>query len=101
MENKKYGEYYGELVNISSVEDLGFELSYFSLEESRGLVESLYSFGVIDIYFDVNKEENYSDTLFFETSDKTDYKGLMIFLVDFRPHEFSEESNNCFRAWFD
>jgi hypothetical protein len=113
MANKHlfYGNYYGELLSIENIinridedeEDEFIEFSFNDLRSSEieDMIKNLKSYGVVEVLFDVEKLNDHSDTMFFKTDENTDYKKLMIYLIEFRPDEFSEESNNHFRLWFD
>ena len=92
--SKKYGTYYGKLVPYN-----GQCYSYWSDKETENFVENIMAAGVTEVLLDI--EDEVSSTMFFETTDKTDFKELMLMIVNARPHEFSEETENHFRMWFD
>jgi hypothetical protein len=103
-----YGTYFGELKTFEEMQfetNENFSYAAFSgsepTEKTEEFVKSLRSVGVEEILFDVEDLNDYSDTLFFRSGEKTDLKALMLIIVPMRPHEFSEESPNHFRMWFD
>jgi biopolymer transport protein ExbD len=93
--HKKYDNYYGELKEYN--EELSFD-DYYD-DELKKLVKNITKAGVKEILFDCN--DRFADTMFIKTDESTDYKELMKILMQLRPHEFSEESKNHFRIWFD
>ncbi len=93
--NKKYGTYYNILKEYN--ENISFG-DYYGKALSE-LVVNLLNIEVLEILFDCN--DNYADTMFIKTDYTTDYKELMKIIVKLRPNEFSEESPNHFRIWFD
>ena len=96
----KYNEYYGELITYDTFVENGYGYAQWHGYETEKFVKLLEENGVINILFDLNRDDN-ADTLFFEITDKTNVKKLMLLIVKEKPDEFSEESNNCFRMWFD
>lgn len=99
MEDKKYGTYYGEIVYEKDLPE-NFTIKDID-NETDDFLEQLNEIGVKNIAFDIENENDYSDTIFFEVDDYTDMNRLLVLITKYRPHEFSEESNNCFRMWFD
>lgn len=94
----KYGTYYGDL--YSHQEMIENEFSYSDID-TESFINELLECGVVEILFDVEEGEDYSDTVFFEVDDNTDMCSLMCLIANKRPHEFSMESDKCFRMWFD
>jgi len=102
QKSEKYGKYYGELVEFDYISHMTY--SDWSERETSLFCENLEECGVTEILFDVENGENeneYSTTLYIETTDKTDYKKLMMLILSKYPDEFSEETNNHFRFWVD
>jgi len=97
--SEKYGIYFGELIGPSNLsEDFYYGEDYTAAE----VVNRLNAHNLSEIVFDVeNDRDNYADTLFFEVNENTDMVGLMVSIVNMRPHEFEQTSENCFRMWFD
>jgi hypothetical protein len=100
MSNKseKYGTYYGTLVEYF------YDLSFgdYCDESLEDLVRKIRGCNVHKILFDIiDGDDNYSDTMFFETHRLSSFKELMTIMVNIRPHEFSEETPHHFRVWFD
>ena len=95
--SKKYGTYYGELVPYNE------ELSYndWGTNDTEIFIENIKAAGVTEVVLDIEDGNDYSSTMFFETNEKTDFKELMLMIAAVRPHEFSEETENHFRMWFD
>ena len=96
-ESEKYGTYYGELTPYNSEHYYG----YWDLSETQDFVENIKEAGVTEVLLDIEDGDDNSSTMFFETNDKTDFKELILMIVAIRPDEFSEESENHFRMWFD
>lgn len=96
--SEKYGVYYGEIVNYKDNNNILFN----GFDKTPKIMDKLYSYGVLEIYFDFEDGyDNYSSTLFFETDKNTDFKSLMVYIINLRPDEFTEETTNHFRMWFD
>ena len=51
--------------------------------------------------FDIEDDNTWTATMFFETDENTDFKKLMLLIVGYHPDEFTEETPNHFRLWFD
>lgn len=102
MENNsaQYGTYYGTLTDCISNTEC-FAYNEMSRTDTQKLLDTLYNAGVKNIFLDVVGSNNWSDTLFFETDDNTDFKELMVIIANVRPTEFSEEMLHHFRMWFD
>jgi len=99
--SKKYGTYYGELVNYKKLQDHD-EFYYFGSKDIRKDTEKMYNCGVKEIVFDMDVYSDGSATMFFETDKNTDFKKLLLLITNnFRPDEFSEETPYHFRMWFD
>jgi hypothetical protein len=99
-----YGTYFGDLVTYEQALELtGENFTYvnFHHNETRDLVETLQILGVEEILFDLEGGEDRADVVFFKTGDKTLYRELMVYICGERPDEFSQESPNHFRMWFD
>jgi len=96
-ESEKYGTYFGVLVDFKDNPDL----IYCDWGNTKDQMQRLYDYGVREIMFDIEDDEDYSNTLFFETDENTDFHSLMCIIANFRPHEFSEETEHHFRMWFD
>jgi len=98
-ESKKYGTYYGELINGNEISEDFHYLDYPAQE----CVDALKELGVKEIFFDYDKDEQdeWADTMFFEVDKNTNMNDLLVYIAGMRPEEFSEESPNCFRMWFD
>ncbi len=98
--NKKYGNH-GKLFSAfpTSLNDICYH--DMTDNETNEFLQKLLYLGVLEAYFDIEDNENHSCTLFFEIGKNTNLKDLMILIAKQRPHEFSEESENCFRMWFD
>ena len=95
--HEQYGTYYGELENFEDNDNL-----QFADTNTEDLVNKMKECGVIEILLDVEDDnDDYSDTLFFKTDENTDFKSLIVLIVNTRPDEFSEESDHHFRMWFD
>lgn len=95
--SRKYGAYYGELIEAND------NIIYCDWDEesTQGLIKDLKECGVTEILFDVEDDNDYSDTVFFETTENTDFKKLLLTIINCRPDEFSEETPHHFRMWFD
>jgi len=65
------------------------------------MVNDLRELGVVEILLDVLNGDDYSDTLFFKTTEETNFKDLIVMIANIRPHEFSQETPHHFRMWFD
>ena len=100
--HEKWGYHYGE---ISEAEDIknweDFSYNDWGQESTLEFIQELEDLGVKDICFDVEDEKDYSDTLFFHADEKTNWRGLLVLLMNKRPDEFSEETPGHFRMWFD
>jgi len=96
--SKKYGKYYGTLTPYFY--DINFrDLCDDDLEE---FIDELLKCGVKEILFDSDESDpECSDTLFFETDEKTDFKSLLTVIASKHPGEFSEVTQYCFRMWYD
>jgi hypothetical protein len=99
MSNKseKYGTYYGEL----SIPNDDFSYHDWDPQETILFMIKLLNCGVTEVLLDVELTDNCSDTMFFETTETTNFKDLMLIITNERPHEFTEETPNHFRMWFD
>ena len=102
--HKGFGTYYGDLLTykqalIETEEE--FTYSNWSFEATEEFVKDLLEAGVEEILFDLDDDNDYADTVFFKTNEKTDFKSLLSIITAKRPDEFSEESNHHFRMWFD
>lgn len=102
MRDEKYGSYYGELIDYNVILEQEMPFSWRDYDDIRTfeLIEKLKGCGVTEVVFDV-EDEDYSDTLFFSTNENTDFKSLLLIIGNIRPDEFSEESDGCYRMWFD
>lgn len=103
MKSKKYGNYYGELIKfkIKNDEVIPDNIKYHCFNNTTEFIKSLFNCGCTEVVLDVDDDNDYSSTLFFETDDKTNFQELMVIIVPMRPDEFSEETPNHFRMWFD
>ena len=98
-QHEHYGAYYGNLVNSDEL-NYGFVYAGLDENETETMISSMKDAGVVDIWFDI-EDEYWSDTMFFQTDENTDLKKLMLIVTNIGPNEFSEESDNHFRMWFD
>ena len=100
MTNKseKYGIYYGELVEFDYT--TGMIFSDWGERYTSMFCEQLDECGVTEILFDIEKDVP-TRSLYFETTEKTNYKKLMLEVFSKHPSEFSEETNNHFRMWVE
>lgn len=99
--SKKYGTYFGKLVSSDKVnEDFHYNYNWEQYDTEK-IIKKFKECGVTEILFDIEDDEDHSDTMFFETNENTDFKKLMVYIVDCRPDEFSEETEHHFRMWFD
>ena len=99
-----YGTYFGNLVTYEKALELtdeNFTYANFHFNETSDLVETLKTLGVEEILFDLEGGEDRADVVFFKTGDKTLYRELMVYICGERPDEFSQESPDHFRMWFD
>lgn len=97
--HEKFGDYYGELVEITP--DTEIIYADCSLGETQSRVEEILDTGAKSIFFDVEDDEMYSSTMFISTDSNTDFKELMLIVAKMRPHEFNEITPYHFRMWFD
>lgn len=99
--HKDYGTYYGKLVPFNKVpEDFKYSTNLTS-DETFKFIKKLHNCKVLEIFFDIDEYEDYSDTLFIKVDDNTDMNKLLVLLCSMRADEFHETSPNCFRMWFD
>lgn len=93
----EYGSYYGKLLEY----DNHIIYSDWTDSQTEEFIEKLMNAGVVKVFLDVENGDDYSSTMFFETTDNTDFRELMVLIANIRPHEFSEETPHHFRMWFD
>lgn len=98
--HENYGTYFGELKTIEE-DEIVFYSPVGDREATEEFVEDLINLGVEEVLFDVEDLDDHSDTCFFKTGERTDWQNLMTFVAEKRPNEFSRESDNHFRMWFD
>lgn len=98
----KFGTYYGEIVEVTpeQYENGDTDLLWNDNVETADVIAELHAAGTTT-FMDVEDGDDYSATLFIVGSIGTDWKAVMLTLMRYRPDEFSEESENVFRAWFD
>ena len=103
--DSRFGYYYGTLINVTQNYNETDLVFHDFVDETKDMIKIMLDHGVVEIYFDVKDynegDEKYSDTMFFRTNDKTNFRELMTHLMPLRPHEFSEKSLHHFRMWFD
>ena len=95
----KYGPYHGKLVPLDELpEDIDFTAG-----DIKELTKDFAALGVTEVLCDVYEDEDdpWTNTIFFTTTDQTDYKYLMVALLQMHSYEFEEITPNCFRAWYD
>jgi asparagine synthetase A len=98
--HNKYGTIYGELMSGDEMLAKGIPYNDWEIEETEKYIESLNEAGVINIVFDV-EDDTFSSSMFFEIDKNTDLKKILLLITDKHPSEFGEETDNCFRMWFD
>jgi len=97
--SEKYGDYYGELVEFDYTTSMN--ILDWSSRDTAIFCTLLVNFGVSEILFDMESKKDYTCTVYIETTEKTDYKSLMMLIFSKHPSEFSEETTNHFRLWFE
>lgn len=96
----KYGNYYGVLV--APVRGTQYGVASYNEEKSAALIEALMDAGCTEILIDADSETDvYGSTIYFEIGPQTNVKRVFLELHKYGPDELSEESENCFRAWWD
>lgn len=99
--SKKYGTYFGKLVNYKKVNE-DFKYNYnWNDSQSEKFLKELEECGVTEIVFDIDDYNDDSNTMFFETNENTDFKKLLVLIATSLPDEFSEITEHHFRMWFD
>lgn len=96
-----YGTYYGNLVTLEQAQEISDRFSFADVTDTEDFVNTLKFLGVKEILFDLEDDCDYSDTIFFKTDAETHFKELMVFICSHRPDEFSQETADHFRMWFD
>ena len=78
MKSEKYGTYYGNLINFKDNQDLILnDWDGYTLKE----MNKLYAAGVKEILFDIEDNDTWTATMFFETDENTNFKELMKIIV--------------------
>jgi hypothetical protein len=96
-QHERFGNYYGVMTPWNP----SLHFANMDLQETETFMKSLKDVGVVEIYLDIDDDNDWSSTLYFTTDENTDYKTLMVIITKQRPDEFSEESSCAFRMWFD
>lgn len=101
--SEKYGKYHGILTKFQLIggEVIPENITYRDFDDTHDIIKSLFRCGCTEVCIDVEPDEEYGDTMFFETNSKTNFQQLLTILVPLRPDEFTEETPGHFRMWFD
>ena len=90
--NDKYKNHYGKLVEIKKDDEI--YLGQYEESYSNEILKCNFK----ECFYDIELENNYSDTIFFEIDENTN---LILLIGKLHPDEVHNTSPNCFRLWFD